>query len=49
MNVWIVYEANSIVPKVFTDKEMAYTYRTQRVRQVRHQVYIAPGVIEEGE
>lgn len=45
-SVWIVYEGNTITPKIFTTKEAAYEYRTQRQRKVRHQVYITPGEIE---
>lgn len=47
MTHWVVYEANSIVPHVFTTEAAAMTYRTNRVRHVRHQVYIAPLTIDE--
>ena len=44
--IWIVWEHNSIVPKVFKTEALAYEYRTARQRKVRHQVYIAPGELE---
>lgn len=49
MTHWVVYEANSVTPHVFTSEDLAIAYRNKRLRQdrVRHQVYIAPCVIDE--
>lgn len=40
MTVWVVWEANATPPEIFTSQTYAYTYRTRRAAQVRHQVYI---------
>lgn len=44
--IWIVWERNSIVPLLFRNKDDAYKYRTERIRHVRHQVYIVPGKVQ---
>lgn len=45
--VWVVYEANAVIPKIFTDELQATIYRTKRVNRVKHQVYIQPAWIDE--
>lgn len=45
--LWVVFEANSIIPAIFTDRDEAYAYRTWRAKQVRHQVYVMPAILNE--
>lgn len=47
MQIWVVYEANSIVPHLFTDRTVALKYRTERASRVRHAVYIQPAELDE--
>lgn len=44
MELWVVYEANTIAPRVFKTREDAEAYRQKRLRMIynRHQVYMAP-------
>ena len=44
--VWIVWEANTLVPKVFESEARAHEYRSMRTRAVRHPVYIQPGEVD---
>lgn len=48
---WVVYEANSLVPKLFIDEKKAYAYRSKRRDRdhVRHQIYVQPAPVEDEE
>lgn len=45
----VVWEANSLVPVIFTDPEEAHAYRTRRIKQgrIKHQVYVQPATLDE--
>lgn len=45
----VVWEANSLVPVVFTNPEDAYIYRTNRIKsgKVHHQIYVQPATLDE--
>jgi hypothetical protein len=47
--VWVVWEPNSIIPRVFLSERRAYEYRKGRANNVRHQVYVQPAELDEGE
>lgn len=46
MQIWIVWERNSIVPRVFDNEDAARHYREQRSRLTRNTVHIVPGKVE---
>lgn len=49
LRYWVVYEANSIVPKLFISEQKAYDYRSKRQNRdrVRHQIYVQPAPVED--
>lgn len=51
MKIWVVWEANTLVPKPFLKEKDAYEYRTLRQTRdhIRHQIYIAPAELETDE
>lgn len=38
--LWVVWEPNSQVPQIFASETEAFTYRQNRLRYIKHQVYV---------